>query len=466
MSSAVRFRILPRFSKRTLLVGTEGDSNCSVFLGKLAEELSETDVWFDVDKEHVISIVGKRGSGKSYTLGCFAESLATKSEQLLRGKILRASLLFDTINIFWTMAYIPGNQSQKDIAKQKQLLKEWKLSSADVEVDFWIPAGFEIHGTTFKTFTLGIPDLEASDWCYLLGYDMFRDLGGQLILEAIDKVKSSGWTWVERDLEDNILQEREVPPKNEYSIDDLIRCMQNDKEITSKTEGYAVQSRRAVVNNLRVFSKYPLFAVKGTHLREMFRPGRLTVLLLGSVPSDVRAAIVSVFVKNLLKMRSETSYYEKALLVQAGDEKKLKEAIQKGVPRVTLLIDEAQNLLPSTMKTMFNEVMVKLVREGRNFGISVIMTTQQPAAIDSRVMAQVDTIISHKLVAISDLQYITQNLKSKDPSEITYKGDALTSEELIRDLPVGYAYVSSTEAERSFVLLVRPRVTVHGGFEL
>jgi hypothetical protein len=466
MSRVTKFRVLPRFTKRTLIVGTEGGSNCSIFLGKLAEELCETDVWFDIDKEHVISIVGKRGSGKSYTLGCFAESLATTSEQILKGKITRSSLLFDTINIFWTMAYVPGNQTQKDIAKQKQLLEEWKLSSADVKVDIWIPAGFEMPETAFKTFKLSVPDLEASDWCYLLGYDMFRDLGGQLILETVDKVRLSGWTWVERDANDNILEEKVVAARNEYSIDDLIECIEHDKEITSKTEGYAVQSRRAVINNMRVFSRYPLFSIKGTPLKDMFTPGRLTVLLLGSVPSDVRAAIVSVFVKNLLKLRSETSYYEKALLVQAGNEKKLKEAIQKGIPRVTLLIDEAQNLLPSTMKTMFNEVIVKLVREGRNFGISVIMTTQQPTAIDSRVMAQVDTIISHKLVAISDLQYITQNLKSKDPSEITYKGDGLTSEELIRDLPVGYAYVSSTEAERSFILLVRPRVTVHGGFEL
>ncbi|MEM3697073.1 MAG: helicase HerA-like domain-containing protein [Candidatus Bathyarchaeia archaeon] len=465
MSGAARFRVIPRFSKRTLLVGAE-DSKCSVFLGKLAEELSETDVWFDVEKEHVISIVGKRGSGKSYTLGCFAESLATNSEQIVRGKINRASLLFDTINIFWTMEYIPSNQPQKDIAKQKQLLEEWQLSPADVNVDVWIPAGFEIPGTAFKTFKLSIPDLEASDWCYLLGYDMFRDLGGQLILEVIDKVKSSGWTWVERDADDNIVQEKEVLPKEQYSIDDLIQCIQHDKEITSKTEGYAIQTRRAVINNMRVLSKYPLFAIKGTPLKEMFTSGKLTILLLGSVPSDIRAAIVSVFVKNLLKLRSETSYYEKALLVQAGNEKKLKESIERGIPRVTLLIDEAQNLLPSTMKTMFNEIMVKLVREGRNYGISVIMTTQQPTAIDSRVMAQVDTIISHKLVSLADLQYVTQNLKSKDPSEITYKGEILSTEELIRDLPVGYAFVSSTDVDRSFVLLIRPRVTVHGGFEL
>jgi len=465
MSSSVKFRVLPRFYKKNLLVGTEHESSCFIYLGKLAEELSTTYVWFDIEKEHVIAIVGKRGSGKSYTLGCIAESLSSDSEEIIKGHSPRAALLLDTINIFWTMKYTPKNQTHKEIVKQKELLQKWGLSSSQLNVDIWIPAGFEIPETNYKTFKLSIPDLEASDWCYLLGYDMIRDLRGQLISEVENKVKNTGWLWVERDFEGNIIEERKIPPKENYSIEDLIECIRHDEEITSKTEGYAIQTRRAVINNLRMLSRYPLFDVKGTDLREMLNPGKLTILLLGTVPNDIRAAIASVLIKKILKIRSETSYYEKVLLIRKERQDKLIRAIKKGIPKVTLLIDEAQNLLPSTMKTMFNEIIVKLVREGRNYGISVIMTTQQPTALDSRVMAQVDTFIVHKLVSKGDLQYVLQNLKSRTPKEITRRGNVLSPEDLIRELPTGYAFVSCTESERAFVMVIRPRVTIHGGFE-
>ena len=60
------------------------------------------------------------------------------------------------------------------------------------------------------------------------------------------------------------------------------------------------------------------------------------------------------------------------------------------------------------------------------------MTTQQPTALDSRVMAQVDTFIVHKLVSKGDLQYVLQNLKSRIPQEISRRGNVLSPEDLIQ----------------------------------
>jgi len=423
-------------------------------------------VWLDAQREHVISIIGKRGSGKSYTLGCIAESLAADSGQIVTGRSNRASLLFDTINIFWTMGHLPEDQSHPVILEQRSLLEQWKLEPSHVSVDFWSPAGFDVPGTDFPKFSIMVSDLEASDWCYLLGYDMIRDLGGQLISEALDKVGNSGWTWATRDEQGNVLSQREMKANKAYSIEELIECVQHDLEITSPSQGFATQTRRAVINSLRVLSRYELFARDGTDLHELLRPGRMTVLLLGMVPNDIRAAIVSVLIKKALKVRAETSYYEKKIVIETRDKDRFAKIIETGIPKITVLIDEAQNLLPSTMKTLFNEIVVKLVREGRNYGISVILTTQQPSALDPRVMAQVDTLIVHRLASQQDIQYVLQNLKSALPDEISRHGGPLALEDLIRELPVGYAVISSTDAQRAFVAAVRPRVTLHGGFEL
>jgi hypothetical protein len=113
---------------------------------------------------------------------------------------------------------------------------------------------------------------------------------------------------------------------------------------------------------------------------------------------------------------------------------------------------------------MATDVLVKLVREGRNFGLSFMFTTQQPSAIDQRILAQVDTIIAHKLTVQTDIDYVKRNLKSNLPDEVRYANATLSFDKLVRALDVGQAVVSNTETERAFILDVRPRVSVHGGF--
>ena len=36
-------------------------------------------------------------------------------------------------------------------------------------------------------------------------------------------------------------------------------------------------------------------------------------------------------------------------------------------------------------------MLIRYVREGRNYGLSFMVATQQPTALDSRLLAQVDT---------------------------------------------------------------------------
>jgi hypothetical protein len=112
----------------------------------------------------------------------------------------------------------------------------------------------------------------------------------------------------------------------------------------------------------------------------------------------------------------------------------------------------------------FISAMEKYVREGRNYGLSFVVATQQPTAIDPRILAQVDTLIVHKLTVQGDIDYIRKNIKSSLPEEVKYGNSILNFDELIRSLEVGQALVSNTETDRAFVMDVRPRISVHGGF--
>ena len=151
-----------------------------------------------------------------------------------------------------------------------------------------------------------------------------------------------------------------------------------------------------------------------------------------------------------------------ALRARRHDERRLAAATQLGAAR--LAIDEAQNILPSERRTSATDVIVKYVREGRNYGLSFVVATQQPTAIDPRILAQVDTLLVHKLTVQGDIDYIRKNIKSNLPDEVKYGNSTLGFDELIRSLDVGQALVSNTETDRAFIMDVRPRISVHGGF--
>src|SRR3989344_9510001 len=87
-------------------------------------------ILMDIARSHVILVAGKRGSGKSYSLGVIAESLSDLPSET--GKNI-ASLIFDTMGIFWTMKY----KNEKD----SSLLKSWNLESKELPIKVFVPLG-------------------------------------------------------------------------------------------------------------------------------------------------------------------------------------------------------------------------------------------------------------------------------------------------------------------------------------
>jgi DNA helicase HerA-like ATPase len=204
-------------------------------------------------------------------------------------------------------------------------------------------------------------------------------------------------------------------------------------------------------------------------LSELLQPGRLSVLLLSGVPDDVRLVAVFLTVRKLLFARAQASEAAKTLelgfAAEPDDRKRIEAILNEAPPKTWVVIDEAQNVFPSERQTAASEILLRFVREGRNFGLSLAFTTQQPSAIDARIMAQVDTLLAHTLTVQRDLQNILTNQKSREPTRIQLRGHDIALADAIRQLEVGQAYISNTDAERGLFLDVRPRTSIHGGFE-
>lgn len=459
-----KYRVEPPLARRQRVVHvgpTDTQAAEWVHLGRLAEIGPPKEVRLDCSMEHVLAIVGKRGSGKSFTLGSFVEGLATREPitPINHMTKARSALLFDTLNIFQWMTSPVGNaeSSSRHVADQARQLKQWGLGPVELDVDLWVPAGYEERVVANATpYRLRTSDMEVADWAALLGVDAVQDIMGQLLSQVMEKVTQRGWRRADGS---------PVAANPAYRIDDVVECLAEDAELA---DDYARETIRALRQRFSSYAASPLFGPEGTSLVDLLKPGRLSILLLSGIPDDIRLVVIFLTIRKLLFARAQASEAAKTLelgLGEDGDRGRLDEILQQSPPKTWVFIDEAQNVFPSQGRTAATDILLRFVREGRNFGLSLGFTTQQPSAIDARIMAQVDTLVSHTLTVQRDLQNVLGNLKSRAPDRIQLRGAALSLADSVRQLDIGQAFVSSTDADRGFFMDVRPRTSIHGGFE-
>ena len=457
-----KFTTKPRvFRSSPAYVGTSNYESLSwVYIGRLGEAGPLTDVRFDIEMAHVVALFGKRGSGKSYTLGTLLEGLCTKeiSSSIAENPRNNSVLLFDTLGIFQWMSIVLDENTQRDILKEQfAVRKGWNIKPEPLDIAIWIPRGTRTLGTPENhiEFSISCSDFAAEDWGFLLGLDIYQDRMGQLLNDAYIKVTIEGWN-------DN---DRQYQSSKSYSLEDLIACIKSDKELNT---AYQAETRRAVLQQLVTYQRNQMFENHGTSLRDILKPGQMSVIVMNKMSDELRLIVLAALMRRLIASRVEASEAEKHLKIMDALSEIQKEALIKSlnnaVPPTWVCIDEAQNILPSERRTTATEVLVKYVREGRNYGLSFVVATQQPSAIDPRILAQVDLLIAHKMTVQNDIDHIRRNIKSNMPDEIKYANSTLDFNQLIRSLDVGQALVSNTETDRAFIMNVRPRISVHGGF--
>ena len=91
-----------------------------ITMGKVISLANE--IYLDVARPHVMLISGKRGSGKSYTIGVITEAMADMPKEV---KDHLSAIIFDTMGIYWTMKY-PNYRDEP-------IMKPWNIEPKSFE---------------------------------------------------------------------------------------------------------------------------------------------------------------------------------------------------------------------------------------------------------------------------------------------------------------------------------------------
>ena len=139
-------------------------------------------------------------------------------------------------------------------------------------------------------------------------------------------------------------------------------------------------------------------------------------------------------------------------LFEAGED-------ESSIPITWLLIDEAHVLVPQTKKTAASDPLIEYAKQGRKPGCALVLVTQQPAAMHKDIMSQIDLMITHLLTFEDDIKAFLKRVPSSVP-------DDFEESDFIRSMPTGVSLFSDQHTQnRSFVVKVRPRVSLHAGRE-
>jgi len=370
------------------------------------------DVFVDALKPHVILICGKRGYGKSYTMGVFIEEMLSLEEEIRKNIGI---VVIDTLGIFWTLFY--PNEKEKDLLERWKLMPkkfDLRILSSPANVEEYRKKGIEARELLIKT-----DELSSLHWAQLFNLKP-TDYISAIIGRAISELGK------------------------DFSIDDILDFIKNDKRIKDEA--------KVIAENFLLMAKsWEIFDKNGLPINEIVKAGKATILDLSSYPEELKIVVVAIIARKIFEARiRERRKYEEAMI----EKKKLKEEI----PQTWLAIDEAHVFLPIE-SCLSKDILIKQwMRQGRQPGVSLILATQRPSSLDEEVLSHSDIIICHRLTAQEDIDalskirptYMLENIEEAIKRVGTEKGVAL---------------IIDDTSETTHVIKVRPRLSWHGGEE-
>lgn len=356
----------------------------------------------------------------SYSMAVVLEELARQPREV-RNRI--SVITIDTVGIFWTLK-IPNSE-------EKAELSNWDLSPDKTDAQVLVPKGKldfykEKKLPVDGSFTIKTSELDDVEWLALFELT-WKDPEGVALSKAIESLKEKIGTL--------------------YDIKDIITTIHKDADIEPRIKD-------SVINRLKVAMSWGIFEKEGTKIKDIAKPGVLTVIDV----SAYRQAIGMQGVRDIIVGLIGKKLFEERMLYRKEEEMKSVQGLKKtsDMPIVWMLIDEAHMFMPSDENSIALNVLLEWIRVGRQPGLSLVLATQRPNKLHADAISQCDLFISHRMTSQPDIAAVS----ALRPSYLHQDFD-----KIYQEMPrgKGYAVVLDDNSEKLWLIKVRPRFSWDGG---
>ena len=382
-------------------------------VGENEEAHMANPVYLDLARPHVMGIFGKRGTGKSYSLGLLAEEIQDSeiSDNL-------STIIIDSMGIYWSM--------ERPNERAAGILEEWDLKPERFDPTIFVPKGRteELREKNIpfdETFSLDPSELSSSDWQMALNVESDSEMG-ILLDQTITKLKEQS---------------------DSYKVEHIIKGL--------KQLDFSEDSKRGLENRLRNAQDWGIFGESG--MDKFMERGGLSIIdmsVFGGMESgwSVRGLVVGLLARKILRRRMDARKVEELDEMEGINENEM--------PITWMLIDEAHQFLPDEGETPASRPLLRWAKVGREPGVSMVLATQQPGRLHENVLSQCDLVLSHRLTAQQDLDALSGIMQSYMRQDLSRKIDGLPDEP-------GAGVILDDNSERSFSVKMRPRKSWHAG---
>ena len=426
------------FGREESLVEKVGKKGCC-YLGKIvsypAGRYEEGGaIYFDITSPHCILVVGKRGTGKSYTLGVMAEGFGLLEPEI-RKRI--AVIVLDTMSVFHSLKSTNTNPDEIARLADFQGLKPREFDGyAKVFLPKLTIQKVESEGISVAydhVLQLRLSDISVHDWLSLLNLRA-TEPAGVLLVGVIDTLLRLG---------------------EPFGYEDIYQTLEGS--LVDDNVKHSLKNLFKMVEELKVFGR------EGTEFSSIVKGGQLSVLdisYLGRVAGfDVRNLIVGVIGRKLLSERTLYTTLEMQAEANLLDSESLK-SIKDEHPLVYMIIDEAHLFLPGQQKTLASDVLIDWIKLGRHPGLSLILATQEPSALHETAIRQSDIILAHNVTANDDIAALGRAKQS-------FMSGTKDIEKVVSTMEFkkGLAVLFDDKTRKMEMVRVRPRMSLHAGMD-
>lgn len=131
-----------------------------------------------------------------------------------------------------------------------------------------------------------------------------------------------------------------------------------------------------------------MYDAKSVHVEDKKTTNQITIIDVSQLPFEVLETITALLGRIILEFVSNFL------------------PNQRGQHPIVIVLEEAQNYIAESKDSVAKTVFERIAREGRKYGISLLVSSQRPSELSKTVLSQCNSFVIHRLQNPDDQKYV------------------------------------------------------------